>query len=239
MFCKFHPQRIAIEKCRHCGAPICENCENILKGKFFCPECANLTIPGVHTVAERDPYKAAVLSFFIPGAGQVYNGQLEKGLRIFFFCWLVLPWVYGIVDAFQTAQRINNHTIFARPSIKDAVAFLLVAAVVCVGVGQIFRYADSGGFWESAMEKDLRTLSQAVEQYKEDHGLYPENFSQLYFSSPAYVSAPFCDTERNGFKLTCEFMPQGYTLTAKPVDPRLRQESYVITAGGVMRTGIF
>lgn len=66
---------------------------------------------------------AAVLSFLIPGLGQIYNGQITKGLLIvvvqainvaltnvligFVFYPIVL--VYAVFDAYRTAQRINAY----------------------------------------------------------------------------------------------------------------------------------
>ncbi|MDQ4106262.1 MAG: DUF5683 domain-containing protein [Actinomycetota bacterium] len=64
---------------------------------------------------------AAVLSFLIPGLGQIYNGQILKGLIIvvvqlinvaltnvligFIFYPIVL--VYAVYDAYNAANRIN------------------------------------------------------------------------------------------------------------------------------------
>jgi TM2 domain-containing membrane protein YozV len=69
----------------------------------------------------KSPGLAAVLSFFLPGLGQIYNGQIAKG--IFFlalaslFMWLMgivigfvlypVLWIYAIYDAYRTAERIN------------------------------------------------------------------------------------------------------------------------------------
>lgn len=66
---------------------------------------------------------AAVLSFLIPGLGQIYNGQITKGLLIvvvqainvaltnvligFVFYPIVL--IYAVFDAYRTAQRINAY----------------------------------------------------------------------------------------------------------------------------------
>ena len=66
---------------------------------------------------------AAVLSFFITGAGQIYNGQLMKGVLLFvfqlfnwFLCaigigviFLIVVWIYGIWDAYGTAKKINTN----------------------------------------------------------------------------------------------------------------------------------
>ncbi len=65
----------------------------------------------------KDPGIAAVLSFFITGLGQIYNGQIFKGLLLMliqiingFLCFLLigfvlLPivWIFGIVDAYRGA----------------------------------------------------------------------------------------------------------------------------------------
>jgi TM2 domain-containing membrane protein YozV len=69
----------------------------------------------------KSPGLAAVLSFFWPGLGQIYNGQIAKGLFFMvlalLFGWLMfvvigfilypILWVYGIYDAYKTAERIN------------------------------------------------------------------------------------------------------------------------------------
>ena len=64
---------------------------------------------------------AAVLSFFISGLGQIYNGQILKGLLIIvvqlingalttiLIGWipLAIVWVWAIIDAYREAERIN------------------------------------------------------------------------------------------------------------------------------------
>lgn len=64
---------------------------------------------------------AAVLSFFISGLGQIYNGQILKGLVIIvvqvingalttiLIGWipLAIVWVWAIIDAYREAESIN------------------------------------------------------------------------------------------------------------------------------------
>jgi TM2 domain-containing membrane protein YozV len=64
---------------------------------------------------------AAVLSFLIPGLGQIYNGQILKGLVIVVvqiinaaltnvligFITYPIVLVYAVYDAYRTAERIN------------------------------------------------------------------------------------------------------------------------------------
>jgi hypothetical protein len=56
----------------------------------------------------KDPVLAAILSTIFPGLGQFYLGFFLKGLVILLTCFLVLPWLYGIFDAYGTAKRINR-----------------------------------------------------------------------------------------------------------------------------------
>ena len=65
----------------------------------------------------RDPGIAAVLSFLVTGLGQIYNGEIGKGILLmviqvinFFLCFVLIGlitfpmvWIYGIYDAYQTA----------------------------------------------------------------------------------------------------------------------------------------
>lgn len=69
----------------------------------------------------KSPGLAAVLSFFWPGLGQIYNGRIAKGLFLMVlaavFGWLMVVvigfvlypilWVYAIYDAYKSAERIN------------------------------------------------------------------------------------------------------------------------------------
>ncbi len=65
---------------------------------------------------------AAVLSFFWCGLGQIYNGEIGKGiaflilyvvsilLMFILIGFLTTPvlWVWGMVDAYRTAERLNQ-----------------------------------------------------------------------------------------------------------------------------------
>lgn len=64
----------------------------------------------------RSAAAASLLSAMFPGAGQLYNGQVGKGL-FFFFSTVVmlnfgplamLPWLWGVVDAYSTTRRTNT-----------------------------------------------------------------------------------------------------------------------------------
>jgi TM2 domain-containing membrane protein YozV len=69
----------------------------------------------------KNPGIATVLSLFVPGAGQVYNGQIFKGIMLILammvsygltflligFISAPIVWIYAMVDANKTANRIN------------------------------------------------------------------------------------------------------------------------------------
>lgn len=56
----------------------------------------------------HSPLLAGFLSLILPGMGQVYNGQRDRGI-IFALAWLaVLPWVYAVIDAILYAQSIRS-----------------------------------------------------------------------------------------------------------------------------------
>lgn len=69
----------------------------------------------------KNPGVAAVLSFFYCGLGQIYNGQIFKGILMFVaysisllliyvaigFITTPILWIWGMYDAYRKAERIN------------------------------------------------------------------------------------------------------------------------------------
>lgn len=70
----------------------------------------------------KNPSIAVVLSFFIAGLGQIYNGQIAKGV-LFIVLYIIsislmgvlvgfittpILWIWGMVDAHNSAKRINS-----------------------------------------------------------------------------------------------------------------------------------
>jgi TM2 domain-containing membrane protein YozV len=108
--------------CQHCGAQITFEAE-------ICPKCG-VRVAGpqlVETISAairhelKNPGIAAVLSFFFVGLGQIYNGQIGKGigfivlgvvfvaLMFVLIGFILYPvfWAYNIYDAYNTAKKIN------------------------------------------------------------------------------------------------------------------------------------
>ncbi|MGL4669799.1 MAG: zinc-ribbon domain-containing protein [Methanobacteriaceae archaeon] len=95
--------------CSNCGAEIDAKAE-------ICPKCG-VRASGISENQKKEPILSTVLSFLIPGIGQIYNGQTVKGLILLvgyvmgiflFFIPGIIVWAYGIYDAHKTAKRINN-----------------------------------------------------------------------------------------------------------------------------------
>ena len=83
----------------------------------------------VFLMTQKNPLIALLLSFLFPGVGQIYNGQMMKGiiLLVAYFgiiflafiltfivigiCLFIVPlaiWLYAMYDAYVTANKINK-----------------------------------------------------------------------------------------------------------------------------------
>lgn len=103
--------------CRDCGTKISEKAE-------ICPECGirqkGATPPQpITSPPQKDPGIAAVASLIIPGAGQIYNGQILKGIitgvvtivsaiTVVGLVVAIPLWIYLVYDGYKTAQNLNK-----------------------------------------------------------------------------------------------------------------------------------
>jgi TM2 domain-containing membrane protein YozV len=108
--------------CQRCGTSNDDNAR-------FCKACSNglapvpsapVSPPGRYA-DNKKPWVAVVLSWFLPGLGQMYNADMAKGLLIlvayFVSYWMALGsafvlfflplvvWIWGLVDAYKVAAR--------------------------------------------------------------------------------------------------------------------------------------
>lgn len=109
------------EATRDAMANYCQECgkELISPNAEICPNCG-VRLKEI-VINRRSPVIALILSFFICGLGQIYNGQFGKGIAyfvIYLVCiasialliglLLVLVWwLIGMIDAYVSAKRIN------------------------------------------------------------------------------------------------------------------------------------
>jgi len=103
MNCAYHPEIQADAYCRTCGKPLCTACKRDVKGVIYCEDCIAARV--VDTMPAAVPAQAAVkakthgapnpvvamLLGFIPGVGQMYNGQFAKSFALI-FVFAVLIW---------------------------------------------------------------------------------------------------------------------------------------------------
>ena len=116
--------------CSGCGAQVddtqrfCARCGTPNRGLPAAPAAAPVQpypVQQVILVKPKDPGLAAVLSFFVTGLGQIYNGEVGKGIGFmiaYVISWCLIfvvigiistpiLWIFGMVDAYQTAVKIN------------------------------------------------------------------------------------------------------------------------------------
>ena len=100
--------------CQFCGMLIAKEAE-------ICYNCGRRVMEAPRPVEQKNPGLAAVLSFLFAGLGQMYNGQIGKGISyvvlgiLFAFSIIILIgiilypafWIYNIYDAYTSAKNIN------------------------------------------------------------------------------------------------------------------------------------
>lgn len=101
----------------------CSSCGSIVKkAAEICPNCGVRQSGSPGGTSEKNPGAAALLSFFITGAGQIYNGQVGKGLILMVvqavnvllmfvligFLTYFVVWAFAIYDAYSVAERLNR-----------------------------------------------------------------------------------------------------------------------------------
>jgi len=106
------------------------------------PPAGNVAAP-VTAPKQKNPLLAAIGSFFIPGLGQVYNGEgFVKGLLYFIgaligYIVLFLPglviWLYGIYNAYSVAKKINEGLIpYKETTTMNLAIYIIIALVIYV-----------------------------------------------------------------------------------------------------------
>jgi|KBSSwiStaDraftv2_1062776.scaffolds.fasta_scaffold183188_2 predicted RNA-binding Zn-ribbon protein involved in translation (DUF1610 family) len=73
-----------------------------------CPHCGDELIraDGTRATASRaTPALRALASLVLPGAGQAWNGQIGKAVLVLLTSPLIVPWIWGVCDAWRVARR--------------------------------------------------------------------------------------------------------------------------------------
>ena len=140
---------------------------------MICPNCGAKTTLTPEVWKEiRNPFVAVVLSFLFVGWGQWYNGKTWDGLKffgaflvsylllcffirmmtilpkavifeLFFFVIIIGLWIYGMYDAYKTADRINRkkESFFRKSRLFWLPVVLLILLIFVVIAAFIFGMA--------------------------------------------------------------------------------------------------
>lgn len=126
------------KNCPECGKPI------ETETQTYCNTC-NAEFTGTSPIGqkesaqptheEKSTFLALVCSIFIPGLGQVYNGESSKGAVILFGTAIgvvifivpgLIVWIFGIYDAYATANKMNKGEIPFKPTIPSHLILFFV-----------------------------------------------------------------------------------------------------------------
>jgi predicted RNA-binding Zn-ribbon protein involved in translation (DUF1610 family) len=91
--------------CRGCGVRL----PTLAGHAIACPHCGIELVRADGTRAtsfRATPWLRAAAGVVVPGAGQALNGQLLRGVGVLLTCWLIVPWIWGVADAWRTAHRM-------------------------------------------------------------------------------------------------------------------------------------
>jgi len=226
MNCLNHPEKEASVLCNRCGKNICPECQIKVKEEFYCKECASAKISGEVKIS-RSPVLAAILSFVIGGLGQIYNGQVGKGLIIFLTSWLIIPWIIGIFDAYNTAAKINDGKVTVKKNTGCLIAAIAGMILFFIGIaiiGLLLAIAIPN-FMRARLDvnnnnaKDtVMVLYKSADNFAASHeGKYPQSMDELLSASPADFRGSYLNLEKTGphiYIFTSD--DKGYQITAKP-----------------------
>ena len=90
--------------CLGCGARL----PQLRAAAIGCPHCGAELVraDGTRaTASPRTPWLRALASLLLPGAGQAMNGEPGKAIAVLLTCWLIVPWIFGVFDAWRVARR--------------------------------------------------------------------------------------------------------------------------------------
>ena len=128
--------------CVHCGAPLAPAPAPAPQAPAAPAASQPAPVQATPPVQQKNTALAAIASFLFPGLGQVYNGGFVRGLCFFIgtligYLIFVIPglaiWVYGIYDAYKTANAMNTGTTpFVPHSTNHIIAFIIIGFVILI-----------------------------------------------------------------------------------------------------------
>ncbi len=118
------------------------------------------------------PLIAAIWGVVAPGAGQVYNGQPEKGQRYGMTFFLIKPWVDGVRQAWARGEKIRTYhaprpeETASRQAVVYAVKWWVM--VIVIAVVAVWVYGAVGDYLEAERQQRERLAFQELLYFGED-----------------------------------------------------------------------
>jgi hypothetical protein len=158
-------------------------------------------------------------------------------------CWLFIPWIYGIFDAYNTALKISKGDVTAKPASMGCLIAVIIffmaivpgcALLSAIAIPNLLRAKVSAN--DALAKATLRSLSTASESFATSNaGKYPKSSLDLLYATPPYLSEEYCNQTISGFTFECFFSENGYQFIAKPVtEGSSGSQSYTIITGGIL-----
>lgn len=183
----------------------CSNCgEQIDARAEICPHCGvRVAMPP----SAKNPAVAAILSFFVVGLGQVYNGKYRTAILMFVLAVLsamlwgigigvitsLIVWIWSITDAWNVAKKAGGSTSGSGTTVVLVVVGLVVAVCLTVILAAVIG-AFVFGMGESIDGDTTTTSTQAptgvpIETYNyRGYGFSFEYPSDMYILEEGYLS---------------------------------------------------
>jgi len=167
--------------CKQCGSEIIENQE-------VCQNCGAT----LNNTKSKSTTIAIVLSILCVGLGQIYNGQIIKGIALLFACsigfiispilWIIV-WAYGVWDAYSVAKG-TQRGIPKEKTTSTGVTFVkgffysivILFGLMCIGAF-IFGMGEGGsGDSTSPASTPSTTPIPTQQEFFTPHGKYAEYY---------------------------------------------------------------
>lgn len=242
MKCVNHIDRDAVGVCNFCTKSVCSECVVNFKGEIYCKECVAMKM-GTVKKEEHSPALAVILSFIIAGLGQIYNGQVWKGLLIFITSLLVIPWIIGMFDAYFVAKKISRGEIAFKKKTGCLIAMIIgvfisgimifiLALLAAIAIPNFLQAKITAS--EKATVSALKSISSALESYAaQNNNVYPQAEESLLNLNPEYLPFAYNNRKVYGYLFKEELEPSGYKITATPLEcGQTGTKIYTIETGG-------
>ena len=183
--------------CSNCGEPIDARAE-------ICPHCG---VGVVMSPSTKNPAVAAILSFFVVGLGQVYNGKYKTAILMFVLAVMsamlwgigigvitsLIVWIWSITDAWNVAKETGGSTSGSGTTVVLVVGGLVVGFCLLIILAAVIG-AFVFGMGESIDGDTTTTSTQAptgvpIETYNyRGYGFSFEYSSDMYILEEGYLS---------------------------------------------------